>query len=71
MSATAPDDRLQGLLDAGVAIASGLELEAILPRKEQHRGGGLHEPLRVRVDLGRKRANEAIGNQHGFDLAAG
>jgi signal transduction histidine kinase len=35
MSATAPDDRLQALLDAGVAIASGLELEAILPRLVQ------------------------------------
>jgi signal transduction histidine kinase len=35
VSATAPDDRLQALLDAGVAIASGLELEQILPRLVQ------------------------------------
>jgi signal transduction histidine kinase len=35
VSATAPDDRLQALLDAGVAIASGLELDQILPRLAQ------------------------------------
>ena len=35
MSATAPDHRLQALLDAGVAIAGGLELEQILPRLVQ------------------------------------
>jgi len=35
VSATAPDDRLQALLDAGVAIAGGLELEQILPRLVQ------------------------------------
>jgi two-component system, NarL family, sensor histidine kinase DevS len=35
VSATAPDDRLQGLLEAGVAIAGGLELEQILPRLVQ------------------------------------
>jgi two-component system, NarL family, sensor histidine kinase DevS len=36
MSATAPDDRLQAVLDAGVAIAGGLELEQILPRLVQY-----------------------------------
>jgi two-component system, NarL family, sensor histidine kinase DevS len=35
VSATAPDDRLQALLDAGVAIAGGLELDQILPRLVQ------------------------------------
>ena len=35
VSATAPDNRLQALLDAGVAIAGGLELEQILPRLVQ------------------------------------
>ena len=35
MSATAPDDRLRALLDAGVAIAGGLELDQILPRLVQ------------------------------------
>ncbi len=35
VSATAPDHRLQALLDAGVAIASGLELDEILPRLVQ------------------------------------
>jgi signal transduction histidine kinase len=35
VSATAPDDRLQALLDAGVAIAGGIELEQILPRLVQ------------------------------------
>ncbi|HSD04028.1 MAG TPA: GAF domain-containing protein [Gaiellales bacterium] len=35
MSATAPDNRLQALLDAGVAIAGGLELRQILPRLVQ------------------------------------
>jgi signal transduction histidine kinase len=35
VSATAPDHRLQALLDAGVAIASGLELDQILPRLVQ------------------------------------
>jgi len=35
VSATAPDDRLRALLDAGVAIASGLELDQILPRLVQ------------------------------------
>jgi signal transduction histidine kinase len=35
VSATAPDHRLQALLAAGVAIASGLELEQILPRLVQ------------------------------------
>jgi signal transduction histidine kinase len=35
VSATAPDERLQALLEAGVAIAGGLELEQILPRLVQ------------------------------------
>jgi signal transduction histidine kinase len=35
VSATAPDDRLQAVLEAGVAIAAGLDLDQILPRLVQ------------------------------------